>query len=310
MPTVLVTGGTGTVGKRLTGLLVEKGYNVIVLTRNATAQAPREGIVYKEWNIEKGEIDNAAVAAADHIVHLAGANVAEGRWTTSRKVEIVSSRTESSNLLVKAVKLFPNRLKSVVSASGIGWYPEDKKKTQSEGFEENLPSAPGFLGETCQLWEASVAPFVQMGKRVVILRTGLALSNDGGVIPAFKKPLQYGFATIMGSGEQVMSWIHVEDLCRMYLYAIENETMAGPYNAVAPAPVTNKTLVLAMAEKLRGKSFISMHAPAFALKAMLGEMSVEILKSATISAAKIKAAGFTFLYPSFEAALEELTAKR
>jgi uncharacterized protein (TIGR01777 family) len=309
MPSVLVTGGTGVVGKKLTALLTEKGYSVIILTRNAAGRAPRAGVVYKEWNIEKGEINDSAVAEADYIIHLAGAGVADSRWTTKRKAEIVSSRTESSALLVKAAIRYPNRLKAVISASAIGWYREDGQRTEPEGFEENAPAAPGFLGETCRLWEASVAPFEQMGKRVAILRTGLVLSNDGGVLVEFKKPMKYGLATILGSGEQVMSWIHVEDVCRMYLYALENETITGPYNAVAPAPVKHKDLVLKLAEKVRGKSYTSMHAPGFVLKLMLGEMSIEVLKSATISAAKIKAAGFRFLYPSIDAALEQLTKK-
>lgn len=307
MPTVLVTGGTGTIGKRLTALLIAKGYQVIVLTRNAGKQKPLPGIIYKEWDLEKGTIDASAVAEADHIIHLAGAGVADSRWTTKRKAEIVTSRTESSALLIKAAQQFPARLKSVISASAIGWYAADKQRVPTEGYEENLPAAPGFLGETCKLWEESVAPFAQMGKRLAILRTGLVLSNEGGVIAEFSKPLKYGIATIMGSGEQIMSWIHIEDLCRMYIYVLENETMTGPYNAVAPTPVSNKTVVLTLAQALRNKNFIPIHTPAFALKIALGEMSIEVLKSATISAAKIKAAGFHFLYPSLNAAIENLT---
>ncbi|RXK81483.1 TIGR01777 family protein [Filimonas effusa] len=309
MPTVLITGGTGTVGKRLTTMLVAKGYQVIVLTRNVAAQKPRTGVSYKEWNLETGYIDPSAVAEADHIIHLAGAGVADSKWTEKRKAEIVKSRTESSALLVKAARQSSSRLKTVVSASAIGWYAADKQRVQTEGFEENLPPAPGFLGETCKLWEESVAPFAEMGKRLVILRTGLVLSNDGGVIAEFKKPLKFGIATIMGSGEQVMSWIHIGDLCRMYIYALENEQLAGPYNAVAPSPASSKAVVLALAKQLRNKSFIAVHVPAFVLKAMLGEMSIEVLKSATISAAKIKAAGFLFLYPSLVPALEELDSE-
>ena len=338
MPTVLITGGTGTIGTRLTTMLVAKGYQVTILTRNVAAKKPRTGVSYKEWNLETGYIDPLAVAEADHIIHLAGAGVADARWTEKRKAEIVKSRTESSALLIKAAlqdqaqqahaqhipapppsiqqsqvqhlpaNQSPSRLKTVVSASAIGWYPADKQRVQTEGFEENLPAAPGFLGETCKLWEESVAPFAEMGKRLVILRTGLVLSNDGGVIAEFKKPLKFGIATIMGSGEQVMSWIHIEDLCRMYIYALENESMEGVYNAVAPSPSTSKTVVLALAKQLRNKSFIAVHVPAFVLKTMLGEMSVEVLKSATISAAKIKAAGFHFLYPALEPALEEITS--
>jgi uncharacterized protein (TIGR01777 family) len=309
MPTVLITGGTGAVGKKLTALLTGKGYRVIILTRHAAGRTPLPGVTYKEWNIEKGEIDQSAIAEADYLIHLAGAGVAESRWTKERKAEIVTSRTESSALLVKAAQLYPNRLKTVISASAIGWYAPDGQRIAPEGFEENAPAAPGFLGDTCRLWEASVAPFEQMGKRLVILRTGLVLTKDGGVLPALEKPMKYGLATILGSGEQVMSWIHVDDVCRMYLYALENETITGIYNAVAPTPVTHKTVVLNLANRLRGKTYTSMHVPAFVLKLMLGEMSIEVLKSATISAAKIKAAGFAFVYPSIDAALEQLEKK-
>lgn len=306
MATVLITGGTGTVGKRLTTLLIEKGYSVSILTRNASDRKTQPGVVYKQWDVEKGTIDATAVTEADYIIHLAGAGVADGRWTARRKAEIVKSRTESSALLVKAAQNGASRLKAVVSSSAIGWYNPDDKRIEPEGFQENAPPAPGFLGETCKLWEESITPFAQMGKRLVILRTGLVLSNDGGVIAEFRKPLQYGMATIMGSGEQVMSWIHIDDLCRMYIYAMENEELSGPYNAVAPEPATSKTVVLTLAKQLRGKAFISMHVPSLVLKAMLGEMSTEVLKSNTVSAARIKAAGFQFQYPALPAAVEQL----
>jgi uncharacterized protein (TIGR01777 family) len=145
-----------------------------------------------------------------------------------------------------------------------------------------------------------------LGIRVVKLRTGIVLSNNGGAFAEFKKPLKLGIAAILGSGKQVISWIHVNDICRMYLFAAQHEAVKGAYNAVAPMPVTNKSLMLLLAKKMRGKFHITMHVPTFLLKIILGEMSVEVLKSTTVSASKIKNAGFTFFYPSIEAATDEL----
>jgi uncharacterized protein (TIGR01777 family) len=156
------------------------------------------------------------------------------------------------------------------------------------------------------LWETSVEPFSEIGIRVVKLRTGIVLSKDGGAFKEFKKPLRFGFAGILGSGKQVVSWIHLDDLCRVYVEAIENRSLSGSYNAVAPLPVTNKKLVIAMAEKFRNKFYVPVHVPTFLLKLVMGKRSVEILKSATVSNKKIKSAGVTFLYPSIESAIEEL----
>ena len=166
-----------------------------------------------------------------------------------------------------------------------------------------------FLGETCVLWETSVEPVAEMGIRLVKLRTGIVLSNDGGAFKEFKKPLRFGFAGILGSGKQIISWIHIDDICRIYIEAIENKNINGSYNAVAPLPVTNKKLIIEMAEKLRHKFYIPIHIPTFFLKLFMGKRSAEILKSATVSNKKIKSTGFTFLYPAIESAIEDLAIR-
>jgi uncharacterized protein (TIGR01777 family) len=171
---------------------------------------------------------------------------------------------------------------------------------------ETDAAAKGFLGETCQLWEQSVAPVEELDKRLVKVRTGIVLSNEGGALAEFKKPVNFGIAGILGNGKQVVSWIHIDDLCRLYIYAIENEQLSGSYNAVAPEPVTNKTLTIELAQKMKGKFFIPLHVPSFILKIMLGDRSIEVLKSTTVSCAKIKQTGFSFLYPTINAALEQL----
>ncbi len=309
MPTVIITGGTGLLGKRLSAMLTAKNYDVFIFSHSKKSGRTDSGAIIKRWDIDTGEIDNDAIAKADYVVHLAGANVAEKRWTKKRKQEIIDSRVKSSTLLVKAMQQVPNQILAVVSASAIGWYGEDSKRSKEKGFTEDAPPANDFLGETCRLWEESIEPVTALGKRLVKLRTGIVLSNDGGAFVEFKKPLKAGIASILGSGSQVVSWIHEEDMCRMYLYAIENNHLMGVYNAVAPSPVTNKELTLQLAKEMRGKAFLPVHVPRFALQLLLGEMSEEVLKSATVSAKKILQGDFHFLYPDLNAALKQLIEK-
>ncbi len=291
--TILITGGTGVVGSALCHLLLDKGFRVIVLSREPGAKGPA-GVGVAHWDPSKQTIDQAAIRDADYIVHLAGAGVADKRWSAKRKKEIRDSRIDGSALLVKALREIPNKVQTVVSASGIGWYGADPVIPNPRPFVETDPPDNDFLGETCRLWESAISPVTVAGKRLVILRTGIVLNRGKGALEEFKKPLKAGIAAILGNGKQVLSWIHIDDLCRMYLEAIEQKDWQGIYNAVAPAPADNKTLTLELARLLRGRSFISIHVPGFLLKIALGEMSVEVLKSTSVSAAKIRNAGFSF----------------
>lgn len=309
MQTVLITGGTGMVGNQLTKHLIARGFQVIILTRKLPdSKAGDPAIQYALWDVKKQTIDVQAIQKADHIVHLAGAGVVDKRWTPAYKKKIVDSRLDSSALLIKTLQENHHQVKTVVSASAIGWYGEDPAPTNG-AFNETDEPAPGFLGQTCKLWEASIEPVLQLGIRLVKLRIGIVLSNDGGALPEFKKPLRFGLAGILGNGKQVVSWVHIADLCRIFTEAIENIQFTGSYNAVAPKPVTNKMLTLELARKIRGHFFIPLHVPAFVLKLMLGESSVEVLKSTTVSCEKIKKAGFRFLYPTITEALDELCKK-
>jgi uncharacterized protein (TIGR01777 family) len=316
METALITGGTGMIGKALTQALIERGYNVIILTRhiNNKQKTKSDKLTYAVWNVEKKTIDKAAFAKADYIIHLAGASVAEKRWTDKRKQEIVSSRVESGKLIVESLKTLPHNVKTVISATAIGWYGPDRHASLEEQvgvkFTEKDPSSNDFLGQTCKQWEAAIEPASFLGKRLVKLRIGIVLSNEGGAYAEFKKPLKLGFATILGNGKQIISWIHIDDLIRIILYAMENEKMEGTYNAVAPNPVSNKELVLEIARQERGKNYIPVHVPTFALKIRLGEMSVEVLKSATVSSEKLQQAGFIFQYPDIESAILQLSDQR
>jgi uncharacterized protein (TIGR01777 family) len=307
MTTVLITGGTGMIGKALTYALVERNYKVIILSRKPVDhQPPANNISYAVWNIENQIIDSEAIQRADYIIHLAGAGIADKRWTKKRKQEIVDSRVKGGELLVKALQETPNKVKAMISASAIGWYGADPVIPNPNPFTEDDPAADSFLGNTCEQWEKSTEPATQLGKRSVKLRTGIVLSKSGGALKEFEKPLSFGIAPILGNGRQTYSWIHIDDLVRLYISTIEDDNMRGAYNAVAPKPVSNKELMLQLARTKKRNFFIPVHVPSFALKIVLGEMSIEVLKSATVSCNKIHYSGFTFLYPTIEAVLKNL----
>jgi uncharacterized protein (TIGR01777 family) len=303
MQTVLITGGTGMVGKTLGKYLVNKRYKVIILSRgipSAKTDDVNSNIHFAKWDVKKKEMDIASLQQADHIIHLAGAGVMEKKWTDRYKKEIISSRVDSAELIVGSLRENVNKVKTVISASAVGWYREaDTMHTEEE------PPDDSFLGETCRLWEESIAPVAQLNKRLVKFRIGIVLSKEAGALKEFIQPLRLGVAAILGNGGQMISWIHIDDLCRLFLYAMENGELNGVYNAVAPAPVSNKTLTLTLAKK-RNRFYIPLHVPAFILKLMLGERSVEILRSATVSCQKIIAAGFDFKFKNIDTTLEDI----
>ncbi len=304
MQTVLITGGTGMIGKALTTQFLEKGYKVIVLSRQ-DKKSQRLNLSFAKWDVEKGEIDKDAIEQANIIVHLAGEGVADKRWTVKRKQAIVDSRVRSGNLLVKALSENKHQVSTFIAASAIGWYGPDTAASLENGFVETDPADDSYLCNTCKLWEESTAAIGGMGIRVVRLRIGIVLNKRGGALAEFLKPAKFALATILGTGKQVVSWIHHQDLCKMMLFAIETQAIQGVYNAVAPNPVTNKKLVLTIA-KNKYPIYFPSFVPAFMLKLILGEMSIEVLKSANVSAQKIQAAGFVFDYPTIEEAIPDL----
>ncbi len=299
------------IGKNLTSHLNAQGHRVVILTREIKKNAVQQpNISFALWDIKKGEIDMQAINECDAVVHLAGANVMEKRWTKKFKEEIIESRTESSALLVNALQK-TEKIKTVISASAIGWYGADSKPIEAgwKGFKEPDPASNDFLGNSCKLWENSIKPVTNQGKRLVIFRFGIVLSKCGGALKEFLKPLTYGIAGVLGSGRQKMSWIHVEDLCRMISYSLDNDHIIGIYNAVAPQVNSNREVICKLANLVRPSFHIPVYVPKIGLKTVLGERSIEVLKSATVSSAKISDEGFSFLYPSLDAALKDLTAK-
>ena len=303
MRTILITGGTGLIGRALTKALLQKNYKVIILTRKMSHSA-EPGVEYALWDPGKKQIDKAALAGADAIIHLAGSGVVDKKWTDAYKKEILDSRVKSSELIIDTLREMVHKVKVMLSASAIGYYGEDKIPGHS--FTEEDKADESFLGEVCRLWEQSTDAVSVLGIRVAKLRTGIVLSNEGGAYKEFKGPLKAGIATILGSGKQIVSWIHMEDLCRQYIFALEHDDITGAYNAVAPHPVNNKDLIITIADEVKGKFYLPVYVPGFVLKIMMGKRSIEVLKSATVSADKIKKAGFTFLYPALETAVKAL----
>jgi len=304
MQTVLITGGTGMVGQALTSYLLNRGYQVIVLSRSVK-KSSQQHLSYAVWDIEKQYIDSNALSTADIIVHLAGESVASKRWSVKRKQEIIDSRVKSGALLVKALKENNHKVKTLIAASAIGWYGPDTQSSLQNGFNETDSFDNSYLGTTCQKWEESVQSVSALGIRLVTLRIGIVFNKMGGALAEFIKPAKFGMATILGTGNQIVSWIHQDDLCKMILFAAENQLMNGVYNAVAPNPTNNKDLVNAIASKMH-KFHFTLKVPVFVLKIMLGEMSIEVLKSANVSSKKIQSAGFVFDYPNVKEALNQI----
>lgn len=296
---ILLTGGTGLIGSKLTELLLNKGYSVSHLSRTPKNDDVRVHTYL--WDVDKGEIDEHAADGVDIIIHLAGANVADGRWTDKRKKEIIESRTKSIGLIYKLLKSKPHTVTKVISAAATGYYADRGDELLTED------SAPGndFLANCCVQWEHAVDTGESLGLKILKLRTGVVLDAKGGALAKLAAPVKFGLGSPLGNGKQWIPWIHEEDVIDMYLYGIENEDLSGVYNMVAPNPVTNKQLTKAVAKKLHRPLWLP-KVPAFALKLLLGEMSTIVLGSDKVSAQKIEEAGFKFKYPTLTCALKEI----
>lgn len=300
MKNVLITGGTGLIGTRLTAMLLEQGYAVAHLSRKL-GQNPR--VKTYLWNVEKGQIDQDAVRSADYIIHLAGAGIADGRWTAARKKEILESRTASTALIAQQLAKSEHYLKAFVSASGIGYYGAD---TGAEWISEQYTPGLDFLAEVCIAWEAAADEVARLGIRTVKFRTGIVLSQHGGALPKLAAPIRLGVGAALATGKQFQSWIHLDDLCRLYIKALEDPTMHGSYNAVAPSPITNEELTQVVASILK-KPLLLPNVPAFVLNWLFGEMAIVVTGGNYILNQRIKLeTDFRYLFNDVRSALEDI----
>lgn len=296
---ILITGGTGLIGQRLTQMLLEKGYQIRYLSRSKRAI---ENVEVFEWNPQKGFIDSQAFEGVTAIVHLAGAGVADQRWTETRKQEILSSRTKSTHLLAQAIEQLETKPEVFVSASAVGYYGIG---TTDVLVDEASPAGEDFLAEVTRKWEYSTQEVMSLGVRTVRIRVGVVLSAQSGALPKLLQPIRLGLGAPLGSGKQYLSWVHIDDIAGIFLHAIENTTLQGAYNGVAPEPVTNAQMTKMIASVVHRPVFLP-NVPSFMLKMMLGEMASIVLEGNRVASKKIEASGFAFKYPNLKASLENL----
>lgn len=298
---VLITGASGMIAKEL-AKKIDKEYEIRFLTRKKKYDNEYE------WDIRKGNIDEAALENVSHIIHLAGANISEKRWTPERKRELISSRVDSAELLQTALRKNKIKLKSFISASGINFYGTE---TSEKLYTESDPPGNDFLSEVVVLWERAADDFKEknLAERVVKIRTAVVLSEKDGALNKMIPPIQYYIGSPLGSGKQYMPWIHLEDICSIYEFALKNSTMEGAYNAVSPQHTTNKDLTKKIA-KVLGKPLFMPNVPGFVLKLIFGELATAILEGSRASSQKILDAGFHFKFPDLNEALKNLLKKQ
>lgn len=294
---ILITGAGGLIAHELSKKL-EKDFTVRFLTRK------KKHSNEFEWNIKNKTIDDAAFEGVSHIIHLAGANISEKRWTDERKKELISSRVDSADLILKTLQEKKIRLKSFISASGINYYGT---KTTDAIFNENNQPGNDFLSEVVVLWERAADQFKEqnLAERVVKIRTAVVLSEKDGALKKMLPPIRMGIGAPLGTGKQYMPWIHIEDICTIYEFALKNNTMDGAFNAVSPQHTTNENLTKKIAEVLKKPLFMP-NIPGFVLKLIFGELADALLEGSRASAEKIQNAGFQFKFPDLKKALEHL----
>jgi hypothetical protein len=297
--TVLITGASGLVGSRLTEVLQETGYQVAHLGRYKIS---KKLVKSYTWDISKGFIEDGALENANIVVHLAGAGIADSRWTKQRKEEILQSRVQTTELLYRKLATVKSPCEALISASAIGIYGLN---TGNSWLSEEALAGDGFLAEVTRRWEREIASFEELKLRVVTLRMGIVLSKRGGALPKLAHSVRMNLGAVLGSGRQYMSWIHIDDLCGVIAKAIDDNKLVGIFNAVAPDAVTNEEFTRTMAQVMKKPLWLPA-VPDWALTIILGEMAQLVLGGNRVSANKIRSFGYEFKFDEVLPALEEL----
>lgn len=302
MSTILIAGGSGLIGLRLSQLLTERGYTVTHLSRSASRGGAYQ--VYR-WDPAAGYIDPAAVTTADYIINLAGEGIADKPWTAARKASIISSRTQSAAVLMKACLETGARPRAYLAASAIGYYGH----RGDEELPETAAAGSGFLSESCVAWEKATAELADgLQVRTFVLRIGLVLSVKGGALAKMIPPAKMLVSPWFGDGRQWYPWVHIDDLCRMFIAAVEDERYQGIFNGVAPRPVRNAELARQLPVAL-GRPAASFPAPAFGLRLAMGELADVVLNSTRCVPRHLQAVGFQFEFPDLLPALRDLITR-
>ena len=299
---VLITGGGGLIGKHLTSILTDAGYNVSHLSRNI--KKPGDIRVFR-WDPEKKIIDPLSLDGINFIIHLAGANIGDKRWTRTRKEEIIKSRVDSAGFLHKTITDNRIPVKAFISASATGIYGT---ATSSKIFVENDPPAQDFLGSVCRQWEKAADLFSESGIRTVKIRSAVVLVKNDSALSNLLMPGKFGFLVKTGNGHQYMPWIHITDLCNIYLKVLGDSSFSGAFNAVAPQHVTHNDFMKTLGKVLK-LPVLGVAIPDSVLRIVLGEMSAVILKGSRVSSDKIVSTGFRFRYNILEEALNDVLLK-
>lgn len=297
---IIVTGGTGLVGSELTRQLQAKGCEVGILTRS-----PKKGGAVRHfgWDVRAKQLDPEALEWADGIVHLAGAGIADKRWSPERKKEIYDSRVDSTRMLYESLKSSGKKLDAFVSASAIGYYGF---KTTDHKFVESDPPAEGFLAELCRDWEEEAMKVDSLGIRTVCLRVGVVLSAEGGALPEMARPMKFFVGAPLGSGKQYMPWIHISDMAGQFVWALENDQAKGAYNGVSPDPLTNKEFTKVLAKVMK-RPMLAPNVPPFVIELIMGkEVAALALHGSRISSQKTENDGFQFRFRTLQPALQDL----
>ncbi len=297
---ILISGGTGLVGSELVTLLKGAGHQVRLLSRS---KGKGESVPVYQWDYKNNYVEEGAFDGIDTLIHLAGAGVADKRWTKERKEEILKSRTQTSDLLYEKLKNTNHSVRTLVAASAVGYYGMD---TGDVNLREDSPAGHDFLADVVKAWEDSTSRFTELGIRVVQIRIGVVLSNDGGALPKLLAP---PVAAPLASGKQYMSWIHISDLVRILCKSVEDVNMIGPYNAVAPEPLTNKEFTKRAANAF-GKFYVPIPVPKFVLHLVLGEMAQVVTGGNKVSAYKINKTGYDFKFTRLQNALQDLAKNK
>ncbi len=296
---ILVTGASGLVGSALIPQLESKGHRIFRLVRQK-ARADKNEIY---WFPETGSLDKSALEGLgiEAVVHLAGENIAAGRWNEKRKKKILDSRVNGTRVLAEALSSLRSLPKVLVCASAVGYYGS----RGDEILSEESSSGDGFLAEVCRKWEAAAQPAVDKGIRVVQLRFGIILSKEGGALKKMLLPFKLGLGGVVGSGRQYYSWIALDDVVQIIQFAIEKTQLRGPVNTDSPNPVTNREFTKTLGRVLWRPTLFPL--PASTARMVFGEMADEmLLASARAVPAKLQSAGYSFLYPQLKEALRHL----